>query len=380
METYRILVTESPYETYLDINDLAEKLKMKAPQIEWVTEVGSIMNIDDEIEELIMIKVPVSQYEAATYIFRLMKGYEDSDMNVTLYINELEDKLDRITEHCSFAPEEMEYQEYLTNISDILFELYLYGLRMPQGINLHLEREPKEPLDNFPDILFFPVEFLEEELVFQNNINFILSEVSTYLRPLRLKGNHLAPGFVYQLFRSFHSLDGAGKRILETIDLIHHVKSKMHLAPLSSAKKKVDVKKEATRWLKEAIYIGRLLQWGPLDNEFYLFPITDFADEPNIFLQTSLNGIAFGYQSIEWQGHVPAPIFVTMKVITWDLLTTLPQQEKESTILDALLKTIQSRKRQYKTCQFCGEKTPPEHRINSNTCHGCATEHFGVIY
>ncbi|MEH7440643.1 hypothetical protein V7182_24640 [Neobacillus drentensis] len=111
-----------------------------------------------------------------------------------------------------------------------------------------------------------------------------------------------------------------------------------------------------------------------------MFPLTDFADEPNIFLQISLDSIAFGYESIEWHGHEPAPIFVTKKVVTWDSLATLTQQEKESIILETLLKTIQSRKRQYKTCQFCGEKTPPEHRFNSHTCHGCATEHFGVIY
>jgi hypothetical protein len=62
------------------------------------------------------------------------------------------------------------------------------------------------------------------------------------------------------------------------------------------------------------------------------------------------------------------------------MLELLTETEKEALAFDKLLKTISSRKRQYKTCQFCGEKNPPEHLFNARTCYGCAEVHFHVIF
>lgn len=58
----------------------------------------------------------------------------------------------------------------------------------------------------------------------------------------------------------------------------------------------------------------------------------------------------------------------------------LSTEEQQEAILNLLMKTINSRKRQYRKCQYCGEKVAIEHRFDQNTCHGCASEHFGVVY
>jgi hypothetical protein len=67
-------------------------------------------------------------------------------------------------------------------------------------------------------------------------------------------------------------------------------------------------------------------------------------------------------------------------VLLWETLEDLTQEGKEAKIIDTLFKTIDSRKRQYKTCQFCNKKGLPEQWFNNTTCYGCASEHFGVVY
>jgi hypothetical protein len=39
-----------------------------------------------------------------------------------------------------------------------------------------------------------------------------------------------------------------------------------------------------------------------------------------------------------------------------------------------------ARKRQFQTCRYCGLRVPPEHRHGKELCHGCASEHYGIVY
>lgn len=112
------------------------------------------------------------------------------------------------------------------------------------------------------------------------------------------------------------------------------------------------------------------------------FKVEGFADEPEVYLKATKEGLEFGYEATQWDGYMPSQILSVYKklLLTWEKLQSLNKVEQQELILDLLMKTINSRKRQYRKCQFCGDKVAIEHRFDQNTCHGCASEHFGVVY
>jgi hypothetical protein len=114
----------------------------------------------------------------------------------------------------------------------------------------------------------------------------------------------------------------------------------------------------------------------------YYFKLEGFADEPEVYLRPTNEGLEFGYEAIQWDGPIPAllPGVYKRHSLSWESLQSLNKAEQQEIILELLMKTINTRKRQYRKCQFCGEKVAVEHRFNSDTCHGCATERFGVVY
>lgn len=118
-----------------------------------------------------------------------------------------------------------------------------------------------------------------------------------------------------------------------------------------------------------------------MDSSVY-FKVEGFADEPEVYLIATKEGIEFGYEATQWDGYMPSPIPGMYKKhsLTWEKLQSSDKLEQQELILDLLMKTINSRKRQYRKCQFCGEKVAVEHRFDMNTCHGCASKHFGVVY
>jgi hypothetical protein len=119
-----------------------------------------------------------------------------------------------------------------------------------------------------------------------------------------------------------------------------------------------------------------------MDSSVY-FKLEGFADEPEVYIRpTNDEGLEFGYEATQWDGYMPSPIPGVYKKysLTWEVLQPLSKEEQQEMILDLLTKTIYSRKRQFRKCQFCGEKVAIEHRIDQNTCHSCASEHLGVVY
>lgn len=119
-----------------------------------------------------------------------------------------------------------------------------------------------------------------------------------------------------------------------------------------------------------------------IKNYPFYFKLEGFADEPEVFIRTSIEGLDFGYEAIKWDGPVPSPLpgIFLKHSLSWESLKSMSVKEQQETIHDLLMKTINSRKRQYRKCQFCGEKVPVEHRFDKDTCHGCASVEFSVIY
>lgn len=77
---------------------------------------------------------------------------------------------------------------------------------------------------------------------------------------------------------------------------------------------------------------------------------------------------------------MPSPGSVKKHSVTWDTFPSLGSEQQQELILELLMKTINSRKRQYRKCQFCGKKVANEHRIDHNTCQSCASKHLGVFF
>lgn len=112
------------------------------------------------------------------------------------------------------------------------------------------------------------------------------------------------------------------------------------------------------------------------------FKLDGFADEPHVYIKVNKDGLEFGYEAYQWDGPLHAPYLVLHKKnsLPWDGLDSLGKDDQHELINSILLKTIQSRKRQYRKCQFCAKKISVENRFDRDTCHGCATEHLGVLY
>ncbi len=135
------------------------------------------------------------------------------------------------------------------------------------------------------------------------------------------------------------------------------------------------LKNKATFWLSQ----NKSQLLSGLESSFY-FEIDGFADEPIIYVFVLEDGLEFGYVGDEWRGHTPIPINIKKHFLPLNFPVSNNETIVTEQILEFLLKTVQSRKRQYRTCQFCNLKVAAEHRFDKNTCHGCATEHYGVIY
>jgi hypothetical protein len=109
------------------------------------------------------------------------------------------------------------------------------------------------------------------------------------------------------------------------------------------------------------------------------FKIEGFADEPEVYISLMDQGLEFGYIGVRWKdSHTPVPVKIKKHFLS--VTDYLSIRDHTSQMTDLLLKTIQSRKRQYRTCKFCERKVSREHRFDANTCHNCASVHYGVKY
>src|SRR5690606_20491441 len=99
-----------------------------------------------------------------------------------------------------------------------------------------------------------------------------------------------------------------------------------------------------------------------------------------VYLRKTDEGLKFGYDSIQWIGQIPNPCLIQKHSLTWESIESTSKQKLHLLIHELLMKTINSRKRTYRKCQFCENKVATEHRFDKNTCHSCASEHCDVVY
>lgn len=152
---------------------------------------------------------------------------------------------------------------------------------------------------------------------------------------------------------------------------------------MKKVKGMISLKTKAAEWVSLIYKENSLFELDKsiLNYSFY-FKLEGFADEPEVYLQKTKEGIECGYEATGWDGYMPSVIPVVYKkhTLSWENLQPLTKDEQQQLIVDLLMKTITSRKRQYRKCQYCNDKVAVEHRFNSNTCHGCASDYLGVDY
>jgi hypothetical protein len=97
-----------------------------------------------------------------------------------------------------------------------------------------------------------------------------------------------------------------------------------------------------------------------------------YAGQEGIVVLVTAEAIEIRLPTIEWTmgayGPTPSSIF-------WKRMKT-PSDEQLADVLD---KGLWARSSQFRLCIFCCKAFPPEH-MTGKACHGCATEHLGVVY
>lgn len=134
-------------------------------------------------------------------------------------------------------------------------------------------------------------------------------------------------------------------------------------------------KAQVLRWLSGKIQRDQIdLKEGLKPEDLYYFTVEGFCkDSPIFFLCKQEDGLHVGYQTFITNANgQPVESRNVKQLILWTVLENLERKERQDIILDALITTIRSRKKQYKTCQYCSSKFPPELRFSPNTCKSCA--------
>lgn len=79
--------------------------------------------------------------------------------------------------------------------------------------------------------------------------------------------------------------------------------------------------------------------------------------------------------TIEWTHGTHGPMAATL------LWRRIEGEALDDDALRAVIEeAVASRRAEFATCRFCGERVAVEHRIDNDTCHGCAERHLGVVF
>lgn len=112
-----------------------------------------------------------------------------------------------------------------------------------------------------------------------------------------------------------------------------------------------------------------------------MYKFQGFEEKEELYVLRDQNRLVVGFATFYWDGP-STPV----KVVQITREKKLTEWEKEDSaeqaqwLLDALIQTKETRLSQFKLCEFCGAQTPPEHRFDDQTCHSCASIHYGVVY
>ena len=102
---------------------------------------------------------------------------------------------------------------------------------------------------------------------------------------------------------------------------------------------------------------------------------TDPDVEDAVAVRVTDDAVELRLPTVVWVGQTPE---ATTRL--WRRIPLADAGPGTDEIRDAVRRARRARKREWATCRFCGERVPREHRIDADTCHGCASEHLGVVF
>ena len=100
---------------------------------------------------------------------------------------------------------------------------------------------------------------------------------------------------------------------------------------------------------------------------------SDFA----VFMIDCFDSYAVCTPQTVWCGHSPVMHLRVRDVVEGNIV------DLSSRLVESRKKAAQARRRSLKKCKYCKRVTPPEHGDGSRSdfaCHGCMTQHMGVIF
>jgi len=98
----------------------------------------------------------------------------------------------------------------------------------------------------------------------------------------------------------------------------------------------------------------------------------NYAGEGGVVVLTTAEAIEIRLPTIEWTNGAHGP---ASSSVLWKRLKDPTDEE----LCDALDKAIWARRRQFRKCTHCGKAFPPK-RMTLEACHGCASQHLGIVY
>jgi hypothetical protein len=138
----------------------------------------------------------------------------------------------------------------------------------------------------------------------------------------------------------------------------------------------------ATQWIHFQIKLYNLhSKTRSLKDQKLELPLPEFHQNLIIFTSATHHGLAFGYQTIQWDTpYTSSAIYIEHQSIPWSILEQRSFKHITEHITAIFLETMFYRQSQFKQCQFCFEFIIPESLFDHTTCQNCASRHFGVVY
>jgi len=126
---------------------------------------------------------------------------------------------------------------------------------------------------------------------------------------------------------------------------------------------------------QHAARIKELLPRAEMERTRDVFQFCDGGDEEAIVLVVSREALEIRHPRTEWTrgAYGPAASSCLWRRRKWASL-------KSAELPELIASARRARKRQFRRCRFCGGRFPPEHRIEDDVCHGCASSHLGVTF
>lgn len=100
----------------------------------------------------------------------------------------------------------------------------------------------------------------------------------------------------------------------------------------------------------------------------------DSGGEAGIVAVVTAEALELRLPTVEWTrgSYGPAGTSRLWRRVTWD--------QCPSPLSDLIAEARAARQEEFRECRYCSGRFPPEHRVEEDVCHGCASRHQGVVF